>query len=130
MQERIARGDLHPMTAKIELGKLIVADFHSAADAAAAAEKFDREVRQKETPSDIPTVPLPDGVLGANGIHVDKLIARTGLAESVSDAKRKREAGAIEINGQRITELLIPGGASELLVQVGKHWRRITVVGH
>ena len=59
-----------------------------------AAEKFNREVRRKETPTDIPTVPLPDGVLGASGIRVDKLIARTGLAESVTDAKRKREAGA------------------------------------
>ncbi|MDE3197669.1 MAG: tyrosine--tRNA ligase, partial [Acidobacteriota bacterium] len=50
MQERIARGELHPMNAKIELGKLIVSDFHSAGDAAAAAEKFNREVRQKEVP--------------------------------------------------------------------------------
>src|SRR5450631_4390685 len=29
MQERMARGELHPMSAKMELGKLIVADFHS-----------------------------------------------------------------------------------------------------
>ena len=45
MQERIARGDLHPMTAKMELGKLIVADFHSTTDAARAADEFTRVVR-------------------------------------------------------------------------------------
>ncbi len=130
MQERIARGDLHPMTAKIELGKLIVTDFHSVADAAAAAEKFNREVRQKEIPADIPTIPMPDGVMTPNGVNVEKLIAKAGLADSVSDASRKRKAGAIEINGQRVTDLVIPADAPELLVQVGKHWRRITVVGH
>src|SRR6185437_13929073 len=29
MQERIAKGELHPMAAKMELGRLIVSDFHS-----------------------------------------------------------------------------------------------------
>src|SRR5262249_40880654 len=33
MRERIEAGKLHPMDAKIALGKLIVTDFHSAADA-------------------------------------------------------------------------------------------------
>ena len=72
-------------------------------------------------------VPLPDGVLGPNGIHVEKLIARVGLAESVADASRKRKAGAIEINGQRVTDLLLPVPGDELLIQVGKNWRRVTV---
>jgi len=124
MQERIARGDLHPMTAKMELGKLIVADFHSTTDAARAADEFTRVVRQKEVPSDVPVVPMPDGVQGPNGINVEKLIARVGLADSGSDASRKRRAGSIEINGQRVTELFIPS-APELLIQVGKQWRLV-----
>jgi len=85
-------------------------------------------VQRKEVPADVPTVPMPEGVLGPNGIHVEKLIARIGLAESVADASRKRKAGAIEINGQRVTELLIPATGAELLVQVGKHWRRVMPV--
>jgi tyrosyl-tRNA synthetase len=128
MQERIARGELHPMEAKIDLGKLIVADFHSPTEAAAAAEKFNREVRQKEVPSEIKTVPLPEGVMGPNGIHVEKLVARIGLAESGTDASRKRKAGAIEINGVRVTDLLYPvAGLTEILVQAGKNWRRVTL---
>jgi tyrosyl-tRNA synthetase len=114
------------MTAKMELGKLIVADFHSAADAARACEEFNRVVRQREIPSDIPVAALPDGVMGPNGLHVDKLIARVGLAESVSDASRKRKAGAIEFNGERVSELVFAvGGLSEILIQVGKQWRRV-----
>ncbi|HZL56501.1 MAG TPA: tyrosine--tRNA ligase [Bryobacteraceae bacterium] len=126
MQERIARGELHPMNAKMELGKLIVADFHSPADAAHAAEKFNREVRQKEVPADIATLSLPEGAMGAGGLHVEKLIARIGLAESVADASRKRKAGAVEINGVRVTELVFSvAGLNEIVIQVGKHWRRV-----
>jgi len=125
MQERIARGDLNPMDAKIELAHTIVADFHSARDAARAAEEFNRVVRQKEAPAAIEFTPMPEGVAGPNGIHLDKLIAKIGLADSVSDARRKREAGAVEINGQRVKELVIPVSGRELLIQVGRKWKRV-----
>jgi tyrosyl-tRNA synthetase len=126
MQERIARGELHPMEAKMELGKLVVADFHSATDAAQAAERFNREVRQKEVPADIPEVALPEGAMGPAGLNVDKLIARIGLVESVTDAGRKRKAGAVEINGVRVTDLVFStAGLTEILVHVGKNWRRV-----
>jgi len=77
-------------------------------------------VQRKEVPSDIPVVALPDGVQGPNGLHVEKLIHRVGLAESVADASRKRKAGAIEINGERVSELVIPASGDELLIQVAK----------
>jgi tyrosyl-tRNA synthetase len=128
LQERIARGELHPMNAKIELGKLVVADFHSPAEAAHAADQFNRVVRQKETPPDIKVVPLPDGVLTEHGVQLDKLLARVGLADSVTDAGRKRKAGAVEINGHRASELIYSiAELSELLIQVGKNWRRVTL---
>ncbi len=126
MQERIAKNELHPMDAKMELGKLVVADFHSAADAAHAADRFNREVRQKELPPDIPEVALPEGVAAAGGVNVDKLVARTGIIESVTEAGRKRKAGAVEINGSKVTDVVFAtAGLSELLVHVGKQWRRV-----
>jgi tyrosyl-tRNA synthetase len=107
---------------------MIVTDFHSAAEARTANDEFDRVVRQKEAPAEIPLVGMPDGVLGPNGLHVEKLIARVGLADSGADASRKRKAGAIEINGARVTELIIPAPeAGELRIQVGKQWRRVSV---
>jgi len=126
MQERIARGDLNPMEAKIELARTIVTDFHSAADAARGAEEFNRVVRQKEAPAEIESTPMPEGLVGPNGINLDKLISKIGLADSVSDARRKREAGAIEINGQRVKELVIPASGQELLIQVGRKWKRVS----
>ncbi len=119
------KAGMHPMEAKTALGKSIVADFHSPAAAERAAEVFNAVVRRKEIPGDIPTVPLPDGVQVDGGIRVDKLLARVGLCESVSDAVRKIKAGAVEINGEKVTELLLLNPAAELIIQVGKSWRRV-----
>jgi tyrosyl-tRNA synthetase len=125
MKSRIERGDLHPMDAKIELGKRIVTNYHSAEDAVRAAEEFNRVVRRKEVPSDIPEAAMPDGVLAAGGIRVDKLLPKIGLADSVSDAVRKIKAGAVEINAERLNNLIYSGTGGELLIQVGKNWRRL-----
>ena len=56
------KAELHPMEAKVALGKAVVADFHSAADADRAAEIFDAVVRRGEIPAMIETVAIPDGV--------------------------------------------------------------------
>jgi len=125
MRARIERGDLHPMEAKIELARSIVSDFHSPADAARAAEQFNRVVRQGEAPVDLPPVSLPDGVRHAGGIRIDKLLAKVGLAESVSDATRKLKAGAVSVNGEKVSELVLPAPSGEMVIQVGKNWRRI-----
>jgi len=125
MRERIASGELHPMRAKMDLARIIVTDFHSAADAERAAAEFDRVVRRHEVPSDIQTVPLPEGVRNEAGIRVDKLLAKVGLADSVSDAVRKIKAGAVEINGARIDELVAKRVDGEMIIQVGKRWRRV-----
>ena len=117
------RQSMHPMEAKTALGKLIVTDFHSAADADSAAEVFNKVVRQHEIPEDIPVVQV-DGLL-SESVRVDKLLARIGLAESVSDAVRKIKAGAVQINGQKVHELVLKNPSPPLLIQVGKNWRKV-----
>jgi tyrosyl-tRNA synthetase len=119
------RAAAHPMEAKIALGKRIVADFHSPEDAERAAEVFTRVVRRKEIPEDIQTVPLPEGVTKDGAIRVDKLLAKVGLADSVSDAVRKIKAGAVEINGEKVKDLALASPPAEMAIQAGKHWRRV-----
>jgi len=126
MRAGVQHGRLHPMEAKIALGKQIVTDYHSAADAARAAEVFNAVVRRKEVPRDLQSVALPEGVRVEGGIRVDKLLAKIGLAESVSDAARKVKAGAVEINGEKVKDLVLANPAAELIIQVGKNWRRVT----
>ena len=114
------------MEFKIALGKSIVADFHSAADAERAAEVFTRVVRQREVPEDIPVVPLPEGVRKDGAIRIDKLLPKIGLADSVTDAVRKIKANAVEINGEKVKDLALLNPPAELIIQVGKNWRKVT----
>jgi tyrosyl-tRNA synthetase len=128
MKTQIGSGELHPMTVKIDLAKRIVRDFHSEAEAQAAEEEFTRVVRQREIPSSIEKVPLPDDLRTDGFIPIDKLLARIGLADSVSDAARKRKAGAVVIDGLKHMEPkypLTPGSIHT--IQVGKKWRRVAV---
>jgi tyrosyl-tRNA synthetase len=127
LRAAIASGRRDPMQAKMELARQIVADFHSSQDADAAAEAFDHEVRQGLEPPDTETVELPVEARTDRGIRIDKLIAKTGLVGSVTEAARKVKEGAVEINGNRFADLILTNPSSLLVVRVGKKWKRIRV---
>jgi tyrosyl-tRNA synthetase len=109
-----------PMQVKMCLARQIVADFHSAEDAAQAQADFDREVRGGQQPEDIETISLPPDA----GSNLAKILVAAGLADSRTDAERKIKAGAVEINGERITSLSYTL-AGPSVVRVGKKWKRI-----
>jgi tyrosyl-tRNA synthetase len=113
--------DVHPMEAKKNLARLIVTDFHSAADAARAAEAFSSVVQHKQIPDDIQTVEVSEL------LRVDKLLARIGLAESITDAQRKLKANAVELNGEKVTDQFLIPGAGEHVFKVGRNWRKALV---
>ena len=125
LRENIAAGVRSPMEVKMALGHRIVADFHSEADAEAARDAFDREVRQGLEPVDTETVDLPAGALTDKGLRLDKLLAQIGLADSVTDASRKIKAGAVEINGNMQNQLLLTGETGVLVIRSGKKWKRV-----
>src|SRR5215831_10998726 len=77
------KAGMHPMEAKVALGKAIVADFHSPEAAEHAAEVFNAVVRRKEQPDDMQEVKMPDGAKVEGGVRVDKLLALIGLCPSV-----------------------------------------------
>jgi tyrosyl-tRNA synthetase len=70
-------------------------------------------------------VALPDSARTAAGIRIDKLLAKIGLAESVSEAVRQIKAGAVEINGQRVHDLVLAAAPAELIVRAGRNWRKV-----
>jgi len=127
LRGEVASGAKDAMEVKMELGRRIVADFHSQTDADRALESFDREVRQGLEPADTETVDLPSLAMGEKGIRVDKLLAATQLADSVTDATRKIKAGAVEINGNIHRDLLLPAADGMLVVRVGKKWKRVKI---
>jgi tyrosyl-tRNA synthetase len=123
----VAAGRRDPMEVKMELGRRIVADFHSSADAEIAHEAFNREVRQGQEPADTETVDLPEQAVSEKGIRLDKLLALLGLAPSVTEAARRIKAGAVEINGSVHKDLLLNGASGVIVVRAGKQWKRVTV---
>jgi len=106
MQADVASGKLHPMQAKKNLAHAITSDFHSAAEADAAAENWAQQFQQRGVGEDLPVVEIglaaeglaaPDGT----GLRVSKLLQLSGLAGSAGEASRKLAENAVSINGEK-----------------------------
>jgi tyrosyl-tRNA synthetase len=128
MDEITAMKTEEPMSVKMNLAHQIVSDFYSGEAATQAFADFDREVRRGEAPADIEMVDLPEGVRTPAGIRMDKLAARLGMVDSVTDAVRKIKAGALYIDGFRYTDLHYGQVQGSFVLQVGKKWKRVRVL--
>jgi tyrosyl-tRNA synthetase len=117
----------HPMQAKKDLARRIVADFHSADAASKASEDWAKQFQKNEAPEDVDCVDIniadvgvdPDGkhhgavvmiardALNCGNRHIirlDKLIRHAGLANSNREAGAKLKGGAVNIDGAAIGE--------------------------
>jgi tyrosyl-tRNA synthetase len=90
---------LHPMEAKKQLGAKIVARFHGESAGAAARAEFEKVFSAGELPTD-----LPEKKASENPIWVIKLLQEIGAAPSGSEARRLVKAGAVSLNGEKITD--------------------------
>src|SRR5437764_9914246 len=110
--ERMKR-EAHPMQAKKELAARIVQDFHAADAASKAAEDWAKQFQKDEVPEDIEEINVSlsevqwqaaDSSSTKNdpraqiGIHLDRLLLKSGLADSVTDANRKLKQNAVKVN--------------------------------
>jgi tyrosyl-tRNA synthetase len=99
--------EAHPMQAKKDLARRIVADFHSTEAAAKAGEDWaklrQRELVAENLPKDIEEVRVPYKQIQAPGVHpyllirLDRLLVICGLADSTTDAGRKLKARSVEL---------------------------------
>ena len=112
MQARVTTGELHPMQAKKDLAHTITADFHSPAEADAAAESWATQFQQKGVAEDLPVVEInldAEGLQASESadlpptLRVAKLLVLAGLAASTGEATRKLAENAVSINGEKIT---------------------------
>jgi tyrosyl-tRNA synthetase len=136
----------HPMQAKKELARRIVADFHSAEAAAKAGEDWAKQFQKDEVPesaeevfikfADIVPVPVSetawsmdedtDGIIPIGekywGVRLDRLLFKCGLAESVSEAGRKIKQGSVKVNGglQENIYVYVRTLPTHLTLRVGK----------
>ncbi|MGB2603185.1 MAG: tyrosine--tRNA ligase [Candidatus Sulfotelmatobacter sp.] len=144
--------DEHPMQAKKELARRIVADFHSVEAATKAAEDWARQFQKDEVPEEVERVDvrlkeiLSEGPFTGGGvrvigqqrweaIRVDKLIRLSGLAASNTEAGAKIKQGAVslvDVSGGKIDSpmgllAMVPLG-EDLVLRVGRKMKRVRVL--
>ena len=119
-------GSLNPKVAKVRFAAEIVTRFHSAAAAREAEARWEAQFSQGQVPEDMPehTLAGEDG-----GLWLPRALAQAGLCKSSSEARRFIEQGAVQVDGQKVSDLqasLAVGGP--YVVKAGKRaWARITV---
>jgi tyrosyl-tRNA synthetase len=129
LREKVKQGELHPMQLKKELARTIVADFHGPAAAKQAEEDWAKQFQRDEVPADVENVSVSfSEVAKDSGVRLDKLVARCGMAESVSDALRKVKAKAVRIDNEVVTDQTASLRAGqEFTLRVGRLIKRITL---
>ncbi|PSH04750.1 MAG: tyrosine--tRNA ligase [Acidobacteria bacterium] len=131
MRGDIAAGELHPMRAKKDLAKRIVADFHSLAEADQAEENWAKQFQKDEVPENLEVVEIEAATVGtlSDGIvniNLGKVIANAGLADSNSDAQRKIKAGSLKIDGESYKELYLQVSIpAERVIRVGRKMKKV-----
>lgn len=119
MKLKAEKGFLNPKDAKIELAFKIVSDFHSKEEAEKAKQKFEKLFSKKEISEDILELKFkfePEMLFC-------KFLKEINAVNSVSQARRIIEQGAIEIEGKKITNTEIKMkelNLREFFLRVGK----------
>jgi tyrosyl-tRNA synthetase len=147
--------EAHPMQAKKDLARRIVADFHSTEAAAKAGEDWAKQFQKDEVPQDLEVVEIrlaeviPQGsgggavrVIGGmeqpselDVVRIDKLIRLAGLATSNTEAAAKQKQGAVSlvsIDGENIdigreVIVMVPVD-QDLVLRVGRRMKKIRIV--
>jgi tyrosyl-tRNA synthetase len=96
----VAAGD-DPMGWKSRLASRIVELYHGAEAAEAASAHFDRVVRRKERPEEIPEADVRPW---AASLGLARLLKETGLASSASEARRLITGGGVTVDKAKITD--------------------------
>ena len=134
IQSDVAEGRLHPMQAKKNLAQTITADFHSPAEAEAAATSWATQFQQRGIAEDAPIVTIAattEGLLDATtgDIRIPKLLVLAGLAPSTGEATRKLAENAVSLNSDKFTTRTLPRSlfTESPVLRLGKRQVRITL---
>jgi len=126
----------HPMQAKKDLARRIVADFHAADAALKAGEEWARQFQKKEVPDSIETVDVSIGDVGefnplpGTSIKVDKLLFKAGFVSSVTEGGNKRKAGSVKFNAEAVKDPVFLSGVPPLTIDVrlGHRIKRVQIL--
>lgn len=100
LKKEVSGSALHPMEAKMRLAEEVISDFHGKEAARKAAENFQRVFRDRQAPTEAPTVRLPKGPLK----KLTALLVDLKLTPSKAEAERLIKQKAVEIDGAMIED--------------------------
>ncbi|MDR3793665.1 MAG: tyrosine--tRNA ligase [Terracidiphilus sp.] len=125
MKADVAAGKLHPMDAKKNLARTIVAGFHSEAAAQEADGNWAKMFQQKETAENLEEVAVPlASIAGPNPgeVRLPKLLVALGLAASGSEANRKIAEKAVKRDGDTTSGNIVSIGPipAKVVIRLGK----------
>ena len=137
LREEVKQGVVHPMEAKMELARSIIADFHDEESAQRAEQEFKRVHSKHELPTEIPEKIVPPEYRqrflanGTKRVHLAVLMAMfEDIASSRSAAEKLIRQGAVEWDGTKIDDPAFQIELSDLgqgkILRVGK--RRICTI--
>jgi tyrosyl-tRNA synthetase len=119
LKEEVRGGTLHPMEAKMQLAHAIIAGFHGEDAAKKASDEFQRVFRNRQAPEEAPQKRIPRGEVKRLAL----LLVDVGMAESRSEAERLIKQRAVEIDGERVSDVKLEVDLSiprEFLLRAGK----------
>lgn len=124
LQSALEAGE-NPRTAKRQLARAIVSRYHSADDAVAAEQHFDRVFRDKLAPEELEEFFIDPS---QHNSLLDVIFA-IGLVASKGEGRRLMQQAAVSLDGAKITDPLAPVPAEgSFVVKVGKRrFMRLTV---
>ena len=110
-------GDLHPNTAKKDLGQRIVSSFWGDKTALEMRERFESVFREGRPPEDTPTYRYK------RGETVAVVLTASGLLPSKKEVKRMTAQGAVRfVDGEKIRDekMILDESAQNRMIKVGK----------
>jgi tyrosyl-tRNA synthetase len=113
---------MNPRDAKIRLGREIVALYHSDAEADAAVQFFMDTFSQRKVVTDAEEAEIPAELIVDGGVSIPSLVVSLGLAASNGKAKDLISAGAIALDGEKVTaNIMLVEHVIGKILKVGKH---------
>jgi tyrosyl-tRNA synthetase len=123
VEKGLADGSLDPWAEKRRLAREVVDLYQGDGEGAAAEARFDRVHRERELPDEIPEVAIPPEVIVEGSVYLPALLARLGLADSNSHARRLIEQGGVRLGGEPVSSDSLELPVAELrgrVLQVGR----------
>ena len=126
MKQDAASGAAHPMALKKDLAQRIVADFHNPQAATKAEEDWAKQFQDREVPDSVEEIEVAVELAPDGKVRLDKLLAKVGLADSVSDAVRKLKQKAVKVNAEQVTAPFVSIDVTQpIILQVGRKIKRV-----